>query len=119
EGYDIVYALRHDRRDGWSKRFLSRCFAYDYNVLSDVHIEPDACNFSIASRQVIDSYCRLKESNRSYGLFLRWLGYNSISVYVEHAERFAGQSAYNVRRGFVLAIESITSQSNKPLILSI
>ena len=38
---------------------------------------------------------------------------------MEHAERFAGKSAYNLRRGFLLAIESITSQSNKPLILSI
>jgi len=119
EGYDVVYALRHGRRDTWSKRFISRAFGFVFNLLSDIPVEPDSCNFSMASRQVIDSYCRLKESNRSYGLFLRWLGYNWTSVYVEHAERFAGESAYNLRRGFTLAIESITSQSNKPLILSI
>jgi dolichol-phosphate mannosyltransferase len=119
EGYDIVYALRHERRDGWAKRMLSRMFSVVYNLLSDIKLDPKACNFSIVSRQVIDSYCRLKELNRSYHLMLRWLGFHATYVSVEHGERFAGKSAYNLRRGFTLAIESITSQSNKPLILAI
>jgi glycosyltransferase involved in cell wall biosynthesis len=119
EGYDVVYALRHERRDHWPKRMLSRMFSMVYNLLSDIKLDPKACNFSIVSRQVIDSYCRLKELNRSYHLMLRWLGFRATYVSVEHAERFAGKSAYNLRRGFTLAIESITSQSNKPLILAI
>jgi polyisoprenyl-phosphate glycosyltransferase len=119
EGYDIVYALRHDRQDRWTKRMLSRGFSLIYNLLSNIHIHSQACNFSIASRQVIDGYCRLKELNRSYHLMLRWLGFHSTYVMVEHAERYAGKSAYNLRRGFLLAIRSITSQSNKPLLLAI
>lgn len=119
EGYDIVYALRRERRDRWTKRALSRAFSVVYNLLSDVKIDPHACNFSIASRRVIEGYCRLKELNRSYHLLLRWLGFPSTYVYVEHAGRFTGKSAYSLRRGFLLAVESITSQSNKPLILSI
>ena len=119
EGFDIVYALREERRDSWSKRMISRAFSIVYNVLSDIRIDPKACNFSIASRQVIDAYCRLKELNRSYHLFLRWLGFRSTFITVEHSERFTGSSAYSLRRGFLLAIESITSQSNKPLILAI
>ena len=119
EGYDIVYALREERQDRWSKRLLSRLFSIVYNFLSDIKLDPKACNFSIVSRQVIDSYCRLKELNRSYHLMLRWLGFRAAYVPVDHAERFAGRSAYNLRRGFTLAIESIASQSNKPLILAI
>jgi polyisoprenyl-phosphate glycosyltransferase len=119
EGYDIVYALRHDRQDRWTKRILSQAFSAVYNLLSDIKIVRGSCNFSIASRQVIEGYGQLKELSRSYHLLLRWLGFRSVFVEVEHAERFAGHSAYNLRRGFLLAIESITSQSNKPLILSI
>jgi dolichol-phosphate mannosyltransferase len=119
EGYDIVYALRHDRQDRWSKRTLSRAFAAIYNLFSDIKIVPGSCNFSIASRQVIEGYCQLRELGRSYHLMLRWLGFRSVFLEVEHAERFAGRSAYNLRRGFLLAIESITSQSNRPLLLSI
>ncbi len=119
EGFDIVYALREDRRDTWTKRMISRAFSMVYNFLSDTRIDPRAANFSIASRQVIDVYCRLKELNRSYHLFLRWLGFRTAYITVEHSERFSGSSAYNLRRGFLLAIESITSQSNKPLVLAI
>jgi glycosyltransferase involved in cell wall biosynthesis len=119
EGFDIVYALRRDRQDTWMKRWLSRGFSLVYNLLSDIKIVYGACNFSIASREVIDAYCQLKELSRSYHLVLRWLGFRSVFLEVEHSGRFAGSSAYTLRRGFVLAIESITSQSNKPLILSI
>lgn len=119
EGHDIVYALRSQRHDGWFKRTLSRGFSLVYNLLSDIRVEPRSCNFSIASRPVIDAWCRLKELNRSYALLLRWLGFDYTFISVEHGERFAGKSAYNLRRGFLLAVESITSQSNKPLILSI
>jgi len=119
EGYDIVYALRSERHDTWIKRTLSRGFSIVYNFLSEIKLDPRACNFSIASRQVIDGYCRLKELNRSYHLLLRWLGFRSTYLVVEHADRFVGESAYTLRRGFLLAVESITSQSNKPLIMSI
>lgn len=119
EGHDIVYALRSDRQDPWTKRMLSRGFSAFYNLLSDIPIDPRACNFSIASRPVIDAYLRLKELNRSWHLLLRWLGFDFTFVSVEHGGRFAGKSAYNLRRGFLLAVESITSQSNKPLILAI
>jgi glycosyltransferase involved in cell wall biosynthesis len=119
EGFDIVYALRRDRQDHWNKRLLSHAFSMVYNLLSDIKIVAGACNFSIASRQVIDGYCQLKELSRSYHLVLRWLGFRSVFLEVDHGGRFAGSSAYTLRRGFFLAIESITSQSNKPLILSI
>lgn len=119
EGYDIVYALRRSRQDRWSKRIISVAFSALYNLLSDIQLDPRACNFSIARRPVIEAYCRLKELNRSYHLLLRWLGFRDCYLEVEHAERFAGRSAYNLRRGFLLAIEAITSQSNKPLVLSI
>jgi dolichol-phosphate mannosyltransferase len=118
EGYDIVYAQRQERQDSWFKRALSRGFSMVYNLLSDIPIDPRVANFSIAARPVIDGYCKLKEMNRSYHLNLRWLGYRSAYLPVEHASRFAGATAYSLRRGFRLAIESITSQSNKPLILA-
>jgi polyisoprenyl-phosphate glycosyltransferase len=119
EGYDVVYALRRERQDRWDKRFLSWAFSLIYNFLSSIQIDPRACNFSIASRQVIDGYCGLKELNCSYHLLLRWLGFRTTYIEVEHSERFSGKSAYDFGRGFLLAIESITSQSNKPLVLSI
>ena len=119
EGYDIVFAQRQERQDSWFKRALSHGFSMAYNLLSDIRIDPRVANFSIVARPVIDSYCKLKEMNRFYQLNLRWLGFRSACLPVEHASRFAGDSAYTLRRGFRLAIESIASHSNKPLVLAI
>jgi glycosyltransferase involved in cell wall biosynthesis len=119
EGYDVVFALRRSRQDTWLKRTLSRGFSAVYNLLSEIPIHPRACNFSIASRRVIDAWNELQESNRSWHLLLRWLGFRTAYLDVEHSSRHSGVSAYDLRRGVRLALESITSQSNKPLILSI
>ena len=119
EGYDIVYAQRQERQDSWFKRALSRGFSVVYNLLSDIPLDPQVANFSIVSRPVVDNYNRLKEMNRFYHLNLKWLGFRAAYLPVEHASRFAGSSAYNLRRGFGLAVESIAAQSNKPLILAI
>ena len=119
EGYDIVYARRTERQDTWFKKFSSRAFNFVYNLLSDRTIDSSIGNFSIISREVADSFRTLRERNRSYGLFLTWLGFQSTSIDVQHAPRFAGKTGYSFRKSIWFAIESITSQSNKPLRLSI
>jgi dolichol-phosphate mannosyltransferase len=119
EGFDIVYALRNARQDPWLKLALARIFSLLYNLLSPIRIEGRASNFSIVSRKVAETYGSLKELNRSYHLNLRWMGYRYAYLEVAHGERFAGRSAYNFGRSFRLAVESVTSQSNKPLLLSI
>ncbi len=119
EGWDVVFAQREERSDSLFKKALSRSFMAVLNRLSEVRLDPKVANFSIAARPVIDSYCRLREASRFYQLNLRWLGFRWTSIPVEHAPRFAGASAYNLRRGLQLAVESITAHSNKPLILAI
>jgi dolichol-phosphate mannosyltransferase len=89
------------------------------NLLSEIRLDPAVANFSIVARPVIEHNLRLKEVSRFYQLNVRWLGYRWTAIPVEHGSRYAGQSAYNLRRGFQLAIESITAHSNKPLILAI
>jgi dolichol-phosphate mannosyltransferase len=119
EGYDIVFARRARRRDTLLKRLLSKAFSAVYNTLSDVKLDNSISNFSIVSRDVVENVRRLREANRSYPLLLRWLGYRTACIEVEHSDRFAGESSYNLRRSVRFAVESITAQSNKPLWLSI
>lgn len=52
-------------------------------------------------------------------LFIRWLGFSVGFVDVAHAERFAGKTSYTLYKLLKLSAESIISQSNKPLHLSI
>jgi polyisoprenyl-phosphate glycosyltransferase len=89
------------------------------NTLVDVRVTPGISNFSIFSRRVAENYRRLREGSRAHGLTLLWCGFKVGYVDAVHATRFAGKTTYNLRRSVWLAIESITSQSNKPLRLSI
>lgn len=119
EGFDVVFGRRVARKDTFMKKAMSRSFSAVYNFLSNIHIDPTIGNFSIAGRRVIENCRRLRESSRAYGLTLLWCGFRVGYLDVDHAERYAGKTSYNLRRSINLAIESITSQSNKPLRLSI
>jgi dolichol-phosphate mannosyltransferase len=119
DGKDVVFALRKDRQDSRIKILASRSFGFVLSSLSELPINHRVANFSIFSRRVARSYRRLREGSRSHGLTLLWCGFKSGYVEAQHAPRFAGKSTYNLRRSVKLAIESITSQSNKPLRMSI
>jgi hypothetical protein len=50
---------------------------------------------------------------------LHWVGYDVGVIEGEHAPRFAGRSSYSFGRSLNHAIESLSSQSNRPLQISI
>ena len=92
-----------------------------YNYLSDIKVDPDISSYSMISRiawskQPCDR-CG-KETGRTRCCCT---GSASDVAYIdgEHAKRFAGKSAYSLTKSINLAIESISSQSNRPLRLSI
>ncbi len=117
--YDVVFGRRLRRRDRWIKRFSSRCFYAVYNFFTDAQFDNTVANFSVSRRGVIDEFLRLREHSRSFPLFIRWLGFSIGYVEVAHAERGAGKTSYDLHKLLRFAAESIVSQSNKPLHLSI
>ena len=76
-------------------------------------------NFSIVSRKVADRFRAFRERNRSYPLMVSWLGFDTAVVDIEHAPRFAGESSYSWSRQITFAVETIVSQTDRPLRLSI
>ena len=117
--YDVVFGRRLRRRDPWPKRMASKCFYALYNFFTEARFDNTVANFSISRRAVIAEFLRLREHSRSFPLFIRWLGFPTGYADVAHAERFAGQSSYDLRKLLRFAVESIVSQSNKPLHLAI
>jgi dolichol-phosphate mannosyltransferase len=119
EGNDVVFALRGERHDPFLKRLYSRLFNRFFNALSTIHIPAGTSNFSIISRHVADEFRALRERARSYGLLIFWLGFPTGFVEVEHAPRFAGTTSYGFLRALRFAIDSLVSQSDQPLRISI
>lgn len=119
EGYDVVFARRKDRKDKASVKALSKGFYKIYDYFTDGHYDNSICNFSISRKEVIHKYCQMREQNRAYTLFLKWLGYRQTAIDIEADKRLAGKSGYNFRKKIRMATEFITAQSNKPLLFAV
>ena len=119
EGYDVVLCRRINRQDPLLKRAASKAFGFVYNYLSDVNLDDSVSTFSLITRRVADTMRNLRERNRSYVLLLIWIGFDTAYIDVEHSERFAGKSSYSFGKSLKLAIDSIASQSDRPLRISI
>lgn len=115
EGYDVVFARRVDRQDSRLKVMLSKLFYKLYSWATDLEYDPALCNFSICSRKVVESYCKMRELHRAYVMYIQWMGFKKASIDVQHHERFAGESGYNLKKRMNMAIEILTSQSDKLL----
>ena len=119
EGFDVVFARRSQRKDGFFKKLSSHLFHRAFQYLTDAKTDKTIANFGIYHRKVILNYRRMRESVRSFPLFVNWLGFESTTLDVEHAERPYGSSSYTFATLIKLAVNSIIAQSNKPLRLSI
>lgn len=115
EGYDIVLASRHHRLDGFYKKLSSRIFYKIFNYLAGIEINSSIANFGVYKKKVIDSILNINDSIKFFPLFINWVGYKSISIPIEHAEREVGKSSYNLAKLVSLAFDVIISFSDKPL----
>jgi len=115
EGYDLVIGIRLQRQDSYLKKFGSKIFYKLLSYFTNSKIDNRISNFGIYSKKVIRNICKLKEQNRSLGLFALWVGFRRIEIPIEHARRPHGKSSYNFFRMFHLAINSIIAHSNKLL----
>ena len=119
EGYDVVFARRTERVDTAVTKILSKTFYKVYDYFTDGAFDSSICNFSISRRKVIGSYCSMREHNRAFTMFIRWLGFKETAIDLKADARFEGTSSYNLKRKLKMAFEIITSQSNKPLFFSV
>lgn len=119
EGYDIVWGKRIDRQDSWLKCTGSKIYHRMFDYFTERRTDSTIANFSIISKQVLLELRRFTEQGRSFPIFVEWVGFESISIDIEHSAREYGQSAYTLRKLIRFATDSIVAQSNKPLRLSI
>jgi polyisoprenyl-phosphate glycosyltransferase len=119
EGYDIVFGRRVERKDSFFKKLSSKVFYKVYDYFTESKIDNTIANFSIISEKVLNTLKEMREQNRMYPLFINWIGFKRTEINIDHASREEGKSSYTLIKLINLAVDSIVSQSNKPLKLSI
>lgn len=115
EGFDVVLAKRKNRQDGFLKKMSSLVFSKVYSYLTDTKFDGSIANFGIYNKKVINQVVTMNDYIKSFPLFVAWVGYNAVSIEVEHAERTSGGSSYTFSKLISLAFNTIISFSNKPL----
>lgn len=119
EGFDIVFASRESRKDGYVKRFASVLFYQLMSYLTEVEQDPSIANFVLYRRAAIKALSMVGDSKRYYPILPQLIGFRQSKVSVEHAERPEGQSSYTIKARIKLAIDTILNFSDKPLRLSV
>ncbi|MBL8628277.1 MAG: glycosyltransferase family 2 protein [Rhodospirillaceae bacterium] len=116
QGHDVVYGVRRDRNnDSFLRASLSKMFYRAFNSMSDTRITPDAGDFRLMSRRVVDAIRLLRERSRFMKGIYAWVGYDGIGVPFDPPLRKHGKSSFSIIGLFKLATDGMLSFSTVPL----
>jgi dolichol-phosphate mannosyltransferase len=119
KGFDIVLARRYERKDSLYKKTVSKLFYKTLSYLTGTKQDATVANFGIYSKQVINEVVKLEEKIKYFPTMVKWVGFSTSFVNVEHASRSEGKSNYNLKKLLNLALDIILAYSDKPLRLII
>ena len=98
KGFDIVLARRYERKDSFYKKTVSKLFYKALSYLTGTKHDATVANFGIYSKQVIKEVVKLEEKIKYFPTMVRWVGFSTSYVDVEHASRAEGKSNYNLKK---------------------
>lgn len=119
EGYEDVYAKRKSRgKESWLRKRLSLMFYKLLQSSSRFDVLQNVGDFRLLDRCCINALKRMRESERYTKGMYSWIGFKKKEVEFDRGDRVAGESSWNYKQLFSLAIDGITSFSNLPLRIS-
>jgi len=119
EGYDVVLALRTERKVGILKHVTSYLFYKVFSYLADTRYDSRIGNFRIISRKVVKYFRMMRERLRFFGGMIDWMGFSAASIVYKPCENRRRKSSYTFKKLFNLAFDAIIAFSDKPLRLAV
>jgi dolichol-phosphate mannosyltransferase len=115
EGYEVVYAVRHSRKEGPLKRLGYFGFYRLLRAISDLEIPLDSGDFCLMDRRVVDVLKHLPERMRFVRGLRSFAGFRQIGLAYDRGPREAGKPKYTVGALLFLAFDGLISFSSYPL----
>ena len=116
EGFDSVIAIRSDRQsDSYLKRSTASLFYRIIGRISEVPIPPNAGDFRLLDRAVVNALLQLPERTRFMKGLYAWVGFNHAYIGYSRPQRAAGRSKWKYWKLWNLALEGIFSFTTLPL----
>jgi polyisoprenyl-phosphate glycosyltransferase len=116
QGAEVVVGVRKNSAGGGFFHSLGAWFYYKIMALiSEGNFIPNATDFRLIDRQVMDEFCRLSERNRITRGLIDWLGFKRDYVYFQADLRRKGEARYGFLKLTKLAISAFVAHSLFPL----
>jgi dolichol-phosphate mannosyltransferase len=116
DGFDVIVGIRAvSKSDSWVKKIGGKIFYAIINKISDTEIVPNATDFRLLDRIVIDEFNRFGETKRLTRGLIDWLGFKRAYITFEANDRLHGTATYSVWKLTKLALHSFMSLSLFPL----
>jgi glycosyltransferase involved in cell wall biosynthesis len=115
EGWDVVYAVRRNRKENRFKRAAYYIFYRMLHRLARIDIPPDSGDFCLMDRHVVNLLNRLPERNRFLRGLRSWAGFRQMPLPYDRDRRLAGEPKYTLSKLVRLAADGVISFSYFPL----
>ena len=114
-GADVVYGVNQFRNGSWFERVSGDLFYMVFNWLSSYSIPRNLITARLMTRRYVEALI----SHQDQEIFMAGLwaitGFEQIPIEVNKASK--GKTTYNLTRKIAILVNSITSFSNRPLVL--
>lgn len=115
EGYDVIYAIRKNRKEGPIKKLAYWLYYRLQKKISNFNIPLDSGDFSMLSRRVVDYMNQMPEQSRYLRGMRSWIGFKQKGYEYNRDERQAGETKYSWKKLFELAFNGIFNFSDFPV----
>jgi dolichol-phosphate mannosyltransferase len=115
EGFDVVYAVRRNRKEALPKRLGYYLFYRVLNAICDLDVPLDSGDFCLMDRKVVDVLKHLPERMRFIRGLRSFAGFRQVGLACDRAARERGEPKYTYRALVGLAIDGLVSFSSYPL----
>jgi len=115
QGYDVVYAVRTNRKERLLKRAAYAVFYRTMRAITEIDMPLDAGDFCLLDRRVVDTLVSLPERNRFLRGLRSWVGFKQVGIAYERGARHAGLPKYTLPRLMQLALSGYIGFSAMPL----
>jgi glycosyltransferase involved in cell wall biosynthesis len=120
QGYDVVQTQRMDEAQPASlKKWTSGLFYRLINSISGTRVLPGTADFRALSRQAVDALKSMPEYHRFLRGMVSWIGFSTVILPYQPAERISGKSKYSIGKMIRLAMDAIFSFSLVPLYIGL
>ncbi len=115
DDYDVVYAVRTNRKESFFKRCAYALFYRFYKLIIPFPVPLDSGDFSVFRRAVADFIAELEEHRPFIRGLRSWYGGQQIGIEYDRPERRSGDTKYSVVKLMLLGLNGAVSFSKVPL----